>query len=113
MSINLLKPRGNMNVSYPMKLSERTIKLLEAYSEYNNRPVEEIVEHYLEEAFKLDKSFIKWGFSKRNNKSFIKYLAEINHNSNLHETVEKDNPFIESESVVGFEDSEYIGSKFN
>lgn len=77
MEIVLLKPKDLVEKTITLTLSERTVKLLQFYSEYCKRNQDDIVDHYLEEVFRLDQKFQAWGTSKRNNKVFMKFISEI------------------------------------
>lgn len=77
MEITLLRPKDAAQKSIQVTLSERTIKLLQFYAEYCQRGHDDIIEHYLEEIFKIDTKFQAWGSSKRNNKQFMKLINEI------------------------------------
>lgn len=92
--IVLLKPKDLIEKTVTLTLSERTAKLLQFYSEYCKRNQDDVVDHYLEEIFRLDQKFQGWGTSKRNNKLFMKLISEItsinNFDSELEELFEND-----------------------
>ncbi len=87
-----MKPKDLVEKNVTLTLSERTAKLLQYYSEYCKRNQDDIVDHYLEEVFRLDQKFQAWGTLKRNNKLFVKLISAIapieNFDSELNELFE-------------------------
>lgn len=77
MEIVLLKPKDLEEKAVTLTLSERTARLLQFYSEYCKRNQDDVVDHYLEEIFRLDQKFQAWGTTKRNNKVFMRLISEI------------------------------------
>ncbi|MHB8075687.1 hypothetical protein [Desulfosporosinus fructosivorans] len=77
MEITLLRPKDTTQKTIEITLSERNVKLLQYYAEYCQRSQDDIVDHYLEEIFKLDSKFQEWGSGKRNNKQFMRFINEI------------------------------------
>lgn len=54
MDLKLLRPKDATRKSIEVALSERTLKLLQLYSDYCQQSTDDIIEHYLQEVFKLD-----------------------------------------------------------
>ncbi len=95
MEIVLLKPKDLEEKNITLTLSDRTVRLLQLYSEYCKRNQDDIVDHYLEEIFRLDQKFQDWGTTKRNNKVFMKLISEItsikDYNSEIKDIFENHN----------------------
>lgn len=96
MEITLLRPKDAARKTIDIALSERTQKLLQFYSEYCQQSPDDIIEHYLQEIFKIDTRFQEWGANKRNNKQFIKCINEASQEDILEEEVEILTPFTKS-----------------
>jgi len=71
--MEFIKPK-NKNLKKPnWQVSEDTISLVKAYSEYCNYSESEVVDIFLSQ-LKKDESFIDWALKKRNNKRLLKLL---------------------------------------
>jgi hypothetical protein len=71
--MEFIKPK-NKNLKKPnWQVSEDTIALVKAYSEYCNYSESEVLDMFLSK-LKEDENFIDWASKKRNNKRLLKLL---------------------------------------
>ncbi|MBG9548679.1 hypothetical protein ABE25_13725 [Cytobacillus firmus] len=73
MKVEFIKPKDK-NLKRPnWQVSERTLSLVKAYSEYCDYSEGEVIDMFLEN-LKKDEKFIEWALKKRNNKRLLKVL---------------------------------------
>lgn len=74
--MEFIKPKNKNLKKVDWSLSEDTISLVKAYSEYTDYTESEIVDMFLKNLSK-DEHFIEWALKKRNNKRILKVLELI------------------------------------
>lgn len=71
--MEFIKPKNKNLIKPNWQVSEDTISLVKAYSEYCSYSENEVIDMFLSK-LKEDKSFIDWALKKRNNKRLLKLL---------------------------------------
>lgn len=71
--MEFIKPKNKNLKKANWQVSEDTIALVKAYSEYCNYDESEVLDMFLSK-LKEDESFIDWALKKRNNKRLLKLL---------------------------------------
>lgn len=71
--MEFIKPKDKNLKRANWQVSESTISLVKAYSEYCDYSESEVVDMFLEN-LKKDEKFVDWASKKRNNKRLLKIL---------------------------------------
>lgn len=71
--MEFIKPKDKNHKRPNWQVSERTLSLVKAYSEYCDYSEGEVIDMFLEN-LKKDEKFIEWALKKRNNKRLLKVL---------------------------------------
>lgn len=71
--MEFIKPKEKNLKKTNWQVSESTISLVKAYSEYCDYSEGEVIDMFLEN-LKKDENFIEWALRKRNNKRLLKVL---------------------------------------
>jgi len=74
--VDFIKPKNKNHKKVDWQLSEDTIALVKAYSEYTDYSESEIVDMFLRNLSK-DEHFIEWILKKRNNKRLLRVLELV------------------------------------
>lgn len=67
--MEFVKPKNKGKVDW--KISRHTRAIIEGYAKYAESPEEDVVDEFLKNNILEDLDFIKWLFSKRNNKRLV------------------------------------------